>query len=125
MLSLYRTGACQNLTDVLVIYGIHIAALQKIRWSGNGQLKVEKYIIYFSRMEERNRFGSGFAVHESLEPCIIEFNPVSERIAVLRVDTQPLNIVLVCTHQQKQGMGTSRMRSTSNWHTLMNNWQGI
>ncbi|KAL4148000.1 hypothetical protein QTP88_002308 [Uroleucon formosanum] len=49
-------------------------------------------------MEERHIFGSGFAVHETLEPYIKEFNPVSERIAVLRVDTKPLNIVLVCTH---------------------------
>jgi hypothetical protein len=35
-LSLFRTGACQNLTDVLETYGIHIAALQEIRWSENG-----------------------------------------------------------------------------------------
>ncbi|KAL4089543.1 hypothetical protein QTP88_024563 [Uroleucon formosanum] len=95
---LCRTGACQNLTDVLETYGIHIAALQEIRWSGNGQLKVGKYIIYFSGMEERHIFESGFAVHETLEPYIKEFNPVSERIAVQRVDTKPLNIVLVCTH---------------------------
>ncbi|XP_015371362.1 PREDICTED: craniofacial development protein 2-like [Diuraphis noxia] len=94
----FRIGACQNLSDVLETYGIHIAALQEIRWSGNGQLKVGKYIIYFSGMEERHIFGSGFTVHETLEPYIKEFNPVSERIAVLRVDTKPLNIVLVCTH---------------------------
>lgn len=49
-------------------------------------------------MEERHIFGSGFAVHETLEPYIKEFSPVSERIAVLRVDTKPLNIVLVCAH---------------------------
>jgi len=72
--------------------------LQEIRWSGNGQIKVGKYIIYFSGMEERHIFGSDFAVHETLGPYIKEFNPVTERIAVLRVDTKPLNIVLVCTH---------------------------
>jgi len=49
-------------------------------------------------MEERHFLGSGFDVHETLEPFIKEFNPVSERIAVLRVDIKPLNIVLVCTH---------------------------
>ncbi|KAL4149145.1 hypothetical protein QTP88_003151 [Uroleucon formosanum] len=70
----------------------------QIRWSGDGQYINGKYIIYFSRMEERHIFGRGFAVHETLEPYIKEFNPVSERIVALRVDTKPLNIVLVCTH---------------------------
>jgi exonuclease III len=97
-LSLFRTGACQNLTYVLETYGIHIAVLQEIRWSGNGQIKEGKYVIYFSGMEGRHIFGSRFAVHETLEPYLREFNPVSERIAVLHVDTKPLNIVLVCTH---------------------------
>lgn len=48
-------------------------------------------------MEERQSF---VAVHETLEPYMKEFNPVSERIAVLRADTKPLNIrvVLVCTY---------------------------
>jgi len=49
-------------------------------------------------MENSHHFGSGFAVHESLKPHIREFNPVSERIAVLRIDTTPLNIVLICVH---------------------------
>ncbi|KAE9523129.1 hypothetical protein AGLY_016470 [Aphis glycines] len=39
-----------------------------------------------------------FAVHETLKPYIRQFNPVSERLAVLRIGTKPLNIVLVCTH---------------------------
>ncbi|KAL4126110.1 hypothetical protein QTP88_010339 [Uroleucon formosanum] len=97
-LSLYRTGACQNLTNVLDTYGIQITALQEIRWPGKGQLKVGKYIVYFSGMEEGHAFGCGFAVHESLEPYVKEFNPISERITLLRVDTKPLNIILVCVH---------------------------
>ncbi|KAL4148527.1 hypothetical protein QTP88_002756 [Uroleucon formosanum] len=97
-LSLYRTGACQNLTDVLDTYGIQIIALQEIRWPGKGQLKVGKYIVYFSGMEERHAFGCGLAVHESLKPYVKEFNPISETITLLRVDTKPLNIILVCVH---------------------------
>jgi len=97
-LSLYRIGACQNLTDVLETYGIQIVALQEIRWPGNGQLKVGKYIVYFSGMEEGHSFGCGFAVHETLEPYVKEFNPISERMTLLRVDMKPLNIILVCIH---------------------------
>lgn len=49
-------------------------------------------------MDEGHIFGCGFAVHETLEPHVKEFNPVSERIAILRVDTKPLNIILVYVH---------------------------
>lgn len=47
---------------------------------------------------EGHAFGCGFAVHESLEPYVKEFNPISERISLIRVDTKPLNIILVCVH---------------------------
>jgi len=96
--SLFRTGSCQNLVDVISAYGIKIAALQEIRWTGARQLKVGKYVIFYSEMESSHFLGSGFAVHESLEPYVSEFNPVSERIAVLRINTTPPKIVLICVH---------------------------
>jgi len=49
-------------------------------------------------MEMGHYFGCGFAVHETLEPYLGEFNPISERINLLRVDTKPLNIILICVH---------------------------
>jgi len=52
--------------------------------------------VYFSGMEEGHSFGCGFVVHETLEPYVKEFNPISERITLLRVDTKPLNISM-CT----------------------------
>jgi len=79
-------------------YGIKIAAFQEIRWMDAGQLNIGEYIIFYSGMENSNHFGSGFAVHESLETHIREFNPVSERIAFLRINTIPLNIVLIFIH---------------------------
>lgn len=51
-------------------------------------------------MENRHHFGNGFAVRESLKPHISQFNPVSERIAVLRINTTVLNIVIIiCVHE--------------------------
>lgn len=96
--SLFRSGSCQNLVDVLDMYGIKIAVLQEICWTGMRLLKVGEYVIFFSRLENRHSFGIGFAVHKSLEPYIREFNPVSERIAVLRVNTTLIKIVLICVH---------------------------
>jgi exonuclease III len=96
--SFFRIGSCQNLIDVIRTYGIKVAALQEIRRTGAGQLKVGEYVIFYSGLESSHFFGSGFAVHESLEPYVREFNPVSERIAVLRINTTPINMVLICVH---------------------------
>lgn len=55
-LSLYRTGACQNLTDVLKEYHVTITALQEIRWTDTGRINVNKYIL--SIIEEWKAFTS-------------------------------------------------------------------
>jgi len=52
ILGLYRSGACQNLVEVLGTYKVKIAALQEIRWKGTGQVTVKDYEIYFSGMVE-------------------------------------------------------------------------
>ncbi|XP_025404801.1 craniofacial development protein 2-like [Sipha flava] len=95
---LFRTGICQNLVEVLNVYKIKVAGIQEVRWAGKGQLKERRYIIYFSGMEERYQNGCGFVVHETIEPYIKEFNPILERLAVLKIDTAPINIVLICTY---------------------------
>ncbi|VVC31221.1 Endonuclease/exonuclease/phosphatase [Cinara cedri] len=49
-------------------------------------------------MDNTHHFGSGFAVHRIFEPCIKEFNPVSERISTLTINTSPINICLINGH---------------------------
>jgi len=78
--SLYKTGASQNLVDVLNTYNIKIAAIQEIRWLAVGQLTIGEYTIFYSGMENMHHFGSGFTVHKTLVPYIKDFNPISERI---------------------------------------------
>jgi hypothetical protein len=49
-------------------------------------------------MENRHHFGSGFAVHKTLIPYIKVFDPVSERISILTINTSPINICTVNGH---------------------------
>ncbi|KAL4083714.1 hypothetical protein QTP88_029030 [Uroleucon formosanum] len=79
-------------------YKVKIAALQEIRWKGAGQVTVKDYEIYFSGMVDRHSFGSGFAVHRSMVPHVKEFRPVSERIAVMRIKSRPVDLILICVH---------------------------
>ncbi|VVC34371.1 Endonuclease/exonuclease/phosphatase,Reverse transcriptase domain [Cinara cedri] len=61
-------------------------------------MKVGHYIVYFSGLADGHYFGSGFAVHEKLETYVKEFIPISERMSCLKLNTTPINIILVCVH---------------------------
>jgi len=97
--SLYKAGASQNLVDVM---NIKIAAIQEIRWLGVGQLTIGEYTIFYSGMENTHHFGSGFAVHKTLVPYIKDFNPISERILMLTINTSPINICIINGHAQQK-----------------------
>jgi len=77
ILSLYRTGAYQNLTEVLKNYNVAIAALQEIRWTGTGQCRIGEYTIYYKGMEDKHHFGTGFAIYRNYESRVSEFKPIS------------------------------------------------
>lgn len=74
------------------MYEIKKASIKRVRWMGERDLKVRYYTTYFSRTEKRNQFGYVFAVHETVELYIKEFNSISEKLAVIRIDTKLINI---------------------------------
>jgi len=100
---MYRAGACQNLDDVLKKYNITIAAIQEVRRTGTGQVKINNYIIYYKGMDNLHQFGVGFAVNRDYEMCVKEFNPISERISTIKLDTKPLNTFIINIHAQTEG----------------------
>lgn len=57
-------GTCQNLADSLKKYNVSVTALQEIRWTGTGQIKVDNYVIYCNGLDDSYQFGTGFAVHK-------------------------------------------------------------
>lgn len=61
------------------------------------------YHFFFSGSENSHHFGSGFAVHRSVIQYIKEFNPVSERISVLTLTTNPINLSIINSHAPTEG----------------------
>jgi len=98
ILSLYHTGACQNLIEVLEKNNVSIAALQEIKWTGTCQIRCGEYIIYFKRMESRHSFGTGFALHKDYETRVVKFNPISEQISSIRIRMTPIDLFIINIH---------------------------
>jgi hypothetical protein len=69
--SLYRPGALAKLKEELKRYGIAIAAVQEIRWSGSEIFDSEDFVVCYSGNKERRQFGTGFLINKKYKHLII------------------------------------------------------
>ncbi|CAG4991264.1 unnamed protein product [Colias eurytheme] len=78
-------------------YRIGIAALQEVRWPGNGECQLESgHTLFYSGSDfDRHVNGTGFLVDKHFLPNVIQFKPISDRISILRLKTKFFNITLL------------------------------
>lgn len=71
------------MVNTLKDYNIDVAALQEIRWTGTGQIRMNDYVLYYKGLNDKHQFGTGFAVHKNLLSSVKEFNPIFERVCTI------------------------------------------
>lgn len=96
--TLNSDGASIQLVNVLKEYRADITALQEIRWKGQGCKKFNHCDVYYSCHDNKRIFGCGFAVGERLRNLVMQFTPVNERLAAIRIRAKYFNISLICAH---------------------------
>ena len=70
---------------VLKDYKADIIALQKMRWTGQGQTNLSSCDIYYSGHASRHEFGCFFAVRGNLRGLVWRFSAVDERLVAIRI----------------------------------------
>ncbi|XP_068240928.1 uncharacterized protein [Palaemon carinicauda] len=79
------------------------AALQEIRWTGIGNLEQEKGVILYSGKDDGNHVeGAGFHLSKKAYGALMEFTPISSRIAKIRLNAKWFNITILCLHAQPE-----------------------
>lgn len=64
---------------------IDIMGISEMRWPGNGQCSIENHKVYYSgNGENQHIHGVGFIVSCEMQKYVINFVPISERIAVIQ-----------------------------------------
>ncbi|XP_039278798.1 craniofacial development protein 2-like [Nilaparvata lugens] len=97
--TLKRPGALHALKRQLELYRVEIAAIQEMRWPGNGILESGDWTVFFSGSNDGSGMaGTGFLVNRKRKEAVIGFKPVNERISTLRLRSQFFNITLVCVY---------------------------
>ena len=96
---LYKLGAAKVLEKELNRYNIDIAALQEIRWPGIGKVDQEKgYILHSGKEGDIHEEGVGFCLSRRAYGSLIEFSPISSRIAKIRLNAKWFKLTILCLH---------------------------
>jgi hypothetical protein len=62
-------------------------------------MDLSSHLIFYSGKEiEKREFGVAFMADKSLKGSILDFNPVSDRICVVRTKSKLFNITLIIVH---------------------------
>jgi len=98
-MTMLKPGKMKEIAEKMLSTQIHIIALQEIRWKGHGQIKKNKYSLYYSCSQQRmGQLGTGFMVRKEVGKNIMSFTPINERIYTLRLKGKFHNITLINVH---------------------------
>ncbi|XP_068082863.1 craniofacial development protein 2-like [Anabrus simplex] len=94
--TLNKPGALNSLKQEMEKYNIGIAAIQEVRWKGNGVFRSSRYTVLHSGGARGTIGGKGFLVEDRYKSAVLNFKPVNERICTLRMKAPFFNITFVC-----------------------------
>jgi len=96
--SLYTAGALKTLVNRLSVYRVDIIALQEVWWTGSGILGKWDCTLFYSCDNNDHILGTGFLVSKRINHLIIDFEPFTPRICILRIRGKFLNYGIVNGH---------------------------
>lgn len=93
--TMLETGKMEQITLELEKYGIDLGALQEIRWKGQGTVDGAQCTVYYSGNEKQGQYGVAFMVMKKLKHLVLDFKPINERLAYMRIEMKPFNLSLL------------------------------
>ena len=94
-----KPGKMNEIADQMLSTQMQIIAFQEIRRKRHGQIKKNKYSLYYSCSQQRmGQLGTGFMARKEVEKNIMSFTPISERICILRLKGKFYNTTLINVH---------------------------
>lgn len=97
MRSLYRPGAIYQVTKELCRYNNGIAALQEVRWPGQGECSLDNKVTLFYSGSDTSKHinGTGFIVDGNIVGNILRFDAVLDRLCSIRIAGKFSNITII------------------------------
>ena len=67
----------------------------EMKWTGMGHFTLDENDIYYCGQETLKCNGVAFICNNKLRRCVMGFDAVNDRIAIIRIQCKPLNITVV------------------------------
>ena len=94
--TMLQSGKLDIVTSEMDRLKISILGISETRWSGSGHfVSDDGHTVFYSGGERRGSRGVAFIVDKSTAKCVLGYNPISDRIMTLRVQSRPFNVSLV------------------------------
>ena len=80
---MFKTGKCSQVIKEMQRYGINILGVSEMRWNSCGKMRVAtRKTVLYSGMDEGGDHvkGVGFIFYKEAAQCLLEWEPVSDRI---------------------------------------------
>ena len=68
--------------------GVERMGISEMRWTGMGHFMSDDYEVYYCGQETLRRNGVAFICTDEIRRCVMGFNPVSDRMATIRLQWQ-------------------------------------
>ena len=94
--TLNEVGRTAILTEEMRKYNLSILGVSELRWTDHGKLRTSTgESVLFSGSEDRHERGVALFLAKALEECLIEWEPVNERIIRGRFYGKQLNTTII------------------------------
>lgn len=93
--TMLRPGKINEIGHELQKYRIDVAALQEIRWKEKGIIEKKDFSLYYSGAKKQGQHGVGFVLMRGVRDKVLEYKPINERLAYIRLQAKPVNVSIL------------------------------
>ena len=72
-----------------------LLGISEMKWTGMGHFTSDEHAIYYCGQDTLQRNGVTFICNNKFRRCVMDFNPINDRIATIRIQCKPINITVV------------------------------
>jgi len=100
--SMLQLGKVQLLGDVMMRLGVDICGLSEVRWNGHFTTLDGHTIVYSGRLTQ-GMSGVAVWIHRKIAEALVGYEPISDRVLVVRLKAKPRNITLILNNDTSYG----------------------
>ena len=94
--SMFEAGKIHNTIQEMTRLKIGILGVSEMWWPLSGKRNINNHVVYYSGNEDKNhRNGVGIIITKNIEGSVINFVPFSDRLMLLQLKGNPININLI------------------------------